>query len=124
MKKHNLTDEEILSYIMGDCEESLSDRITLQLKEDAVLRRRMESLSFIKSEIKKTPALYKLREKKELRFSRLTGQLALGVMIFTIGLFTQSNFEILSKKNMEVYQEEVSTSALLSWDDARSLSLM
>ena len=124
MKKNNLTDEELLSYLIGDCEESLSIKIKSQLKEDLELRKRMESMAFIKGEIKNTPVTYKLKEKRAFNLNQLAKQLVLSSVIFAIGLFAQSNFEILSKKNMDVHNQNVSTSAPLSWDDTRFLSIM
>lgn len=124
MKKSNLTDEELLSYIIGDCDESLSIKIESALKENLALRKRMELLTFIKGEVNKTPQTYKLKEKRSFNLNQLTRQLVLSSVIFAIGIYTQANFKILTKETIDNQKQNITISAPLSWDDSRLSSIM
>lgn len=124
MKKQHITDEEILSYLMGDSSQDITERIKTMMKEDDSLRKRVESIAFIRGEIINTPVVYKLKERKKLSIYQLSRQFALGVFLFSVGIFTQSTFEIVSMKDMDVQDTKMSISAPLSWDDNNELSLM
>lgn len=124
MKKYSLTDEELLSYLMGDCESELHDQVRSRLKEDPSLRNRVESIAFIKGEIRNTPVLYRLKDRKTFSFRWLARQVALSSVLLVVGILIGSQFETISKSSIEAPNMNVSVSAPLSWDDSKLLSLM
>lgn len=123
MKKIKITDEALLSYLIGDCDSEVSLEIELRLKTDSVLRQRLEDMDFIRGEVKNTPVRYKLK-KKELNLKLISSQLVLASMLFVIGVYTGTNLEFAPKESEQSSNISKSVSEPLNWDDSKFLSLM
>jgi hypothetical protein len=123
MKKIKITDEALLSYLIGDCDSEVSLEIELRLKTDSVLRQRLEDMDFIRGEVKNTPVRYKLK-KKELNRKLSSSQLVLASMLIVIGVYTGTNLEFAPKESEQSSNISKSVSEPLNWDDSKFLSLM
>jgi hypothetical protein len=124
MKDDNFSDEELLSYLLGDGESELRESIQRRLKLDSKLRERLEAIAFIRGEVKNAPISFQSRSKKVNVIGRFSRGLVLASVLFGVGVFTGLNIEFSSEVNKDVLEIEREASAPLSWDESKFLSLM
>ena len=124
MNKLDPSDEELLSFLIGDCSIELEQQIKDELKVDPYLRKRFEILALLRGEIKNSPLSYKVTTRPKLNASLIFQRVAIVSFIFVIGLVTESNLKIISNEKSIEIDQSVSVSRPLSWDDSRLTSLM
>lgn len=115
------TDEEILSYLIGDCSPEFSKRIKEELQTNSSLRDQVEFVALLRGEIKHSPL--QVRPLASHRPVWLLKQVALVAAVFLIGVLAESNFGFLAKEKVTINSSS-KTSTPLSWDDSPTHSLM
>ena len=120
MRKDNFSDEELLAFTIGDCEEGLAKRISEELSSNNSLRQRLEVIALIKGEVAKSPVEFQIKKSKLfLIFSR---NIAFASILFFVGFYLGSYKP--SGVSTELISNEKVLSTQLNWDESQFLSLM
>ena len=123
---HEITDEEILSYILDDCQNELRISIEEKIENDPAFNKRVEVLSRIQKQVYRSPIDSFMPTRRTFNVWKLIPTCSLVILSFAIGLYIESQFVLLGKQplNNDSVTTEKSISEPMDWDEERFLSFM
>lgn len=124
MKNGHWSDEEILSFLIGDCSDDLKNEINASRRTDDALREQVRQLNAIKTEIEKNSFTHLSKEKPSFSFLRLLTQTGVAMALFISGLFVESQFEFLSREKTSEKVLQGQDIEIFSWDKPQDSSFM
>ena len=123
---NNITDEQILSYLLGDCEDKIRKSVEDEIKRDFEFKKKVNFLSLIQTQVKCSPVDCFVPQQRAFKIWRLIPTCTLIICSFVIGLYIESQFIFFgaSTKNNHSVTTERDISKPLDWHEGKFSSLM
>lgn len=90
-----ITDEEILSYLMGDASEELTNSINEMANNDPSFMEKIKIIGHIEKQVKLAPTECYVPVKEKNMMWKLAPTMCMLLISFSIGLFVQSKFLLI-----------------------------